>query len=93
MHSAVEVPDGVAVIADSFWQAKSALEAMPIEWDFGEHAGVSTQDLRQRQREALEEEGAVAAQHGDADAAMAEATTRLDAICGCLTWPTPPWSR
>jgi isoquinoline 1-oxidoreductase beta subunit len=80
VHSAVEVPDGVAVIADSFWRAKSALEAMPIEWDFGQHADVSSQDLRQRQREALEEEGAVAAQHGDADAAMAEATTRLDAI-------------
>ena len=30
----VQVDDNaVAVVADTFWQAKTALEALPIEWD------------------------------------------------------------
>jgi isoquinoline 1-oxidoreductase subunit beta len=29
---------GVAVIADHYWQAKTALEALPVEWDLGEGA-------------------------------------------------------
>jgi isoquinoline 1-oxidoreductase subunit beta len=30
------VQHGVAVIADHYWQAKTALEALPVEWDLGE---------------------------------------------------------
>lgn len=29
------VQSGVAVIADHYWQAKQALDALPVEWDFG----------------------------------------------------------
>jgi isoquinoline 1-oxidoreductase beta subunit len=29
---------GVAVIADHYWQAKTALEALPVEWDLGDGA-------------------------------------------------------
>jgi isoquinoline 1-oxidoreductase subunit beta len=37
----VQVEDyGVAVIADSWWRAKTALDAMPIEWDEGPNAKV-----------------------------------------------------
>ena len=35
VRTAVEIPNGIAVVADSFWRAKTALEVMPIEWDFG----------------------------------------------------------
>ncbi len=35
---------GVAVIADHFWQAKTALEALPVEWDLGKGATVATAD-------------------------------------------------
>ena len=80
VHSAVEIPDGIAVVADSFWRAKTALEAMPIEWDFGANANVSSTDLRARQREALTAEAALAHQQGDVERAMAEATTRIEAV-------------
>lgn len=33
-----QVQSGVAVIADHYWQAKMALDALPLEWDFGEGA-------------------------------------------------------
>ncbi len=32
----------VAVVADTWWQAKTALEALPIVWDKGENAKVSS---------------------------------------------------
>ena len=32
----------VAVVADTWWHAKSALDAMPIEWDYGPNADASS---------------------------------------------------
>ncbi len=80
VDSAVEIPDGIAVVADSFWRAKTALEAMPLEWDFGANADVSSADLRARQHEALNADAALAHEQGDVNATMAGATTRIDAV-------------
>ena len=39
----VKVGDSaVAVVADTWWQAKTALDALPIEWDEGDNAKVSS---------------------------------------------------
>src|SRR5712671_2325546 len=38
----VAVPSGVGVIADSFWQAKMARDAVRIDWDEGEMSTFST---------------------------------------------------
>jgi isoquinoline 1-oxidoreductase beta subunit len=35
----------VAVVADTFWRAKSALDALAIEWDPGAHAKASSADF------------------------------------------------
>ena len=35
LKGTTEVQHAVAVIADHFWQAKMALEALPVEWDLG----------------------------------------------------------
>ena len=37
-----DLQDAVAVVADSWWRARSALDQVSIEWDFGTHAHVST---------------------------------------------------
>jgi isoquinoline 1-oxidoreductase beta subunit len=37
---------GVAVVADTWWHAQKALDAMPIEWDYGPHANVNTEGMR-----------------------------------------------
>lgn len=44
MKGVTEVQHAVAVIADHFWQAKMALEAMPVEWDLGSGTQYRTQD-------------------------------------------------
>jgi isoquinoline 1-oxidoreductase beta subunit len=41
----VQVGEAVVVVADTWWQAQSALDSMNIEWDGGEHANYSTADV------------------------------------------------
>jgi isoquinoline 1-oxidoreductase beta subunit len=38
---------GVAIVADTWWHAHKALEAMPIEWDTGQHGNVSSASIHQ----------------------------------------------
>jgi isoquinoline 1-oxidoreductase beta subunit len=70
VRAAVEVPNGIAVVADSFWRAKTALEVMPIEWDFGAHANTNSETFWKTFREALDKQGAVAKEEGEALAAI-----------------------
>ncbi|WP_349018275.1 xanthine dehydrogenase family protein molybdopterin-binding subunit [Azospirillum brasilense] len=43
----------VAVVADSFWRAKTALDALPITWDEGPGAAVSSETIAGMLREGL----------------------------------------
>jgi isoquinoline 1-oxidoreductase beta subunit len=79
VHAAVEVPNGIAVVADSYWRAKTALEVMPVEWDFGPHAKADSEDFWKTFREALDKPGAVAKEEGDALAAIKGATKVVEA--------------
>lgn len=42
---AVRLETGVAVIADSFWRAKKAVEALPVTFDEGENANLSSEQI------------------------------------------------
>ena len=79
VRTAVEVPNGIAVVADSFWRAKTALEVMPIEWDFGAHANANSEAFWKTFREALDKPGAVAKEEGDALAAIKAAAKVVEA--------------
>jgi len=71
----VKVGDNsVAVVADSWWRAKKALEAMPISWDEGENVKVSSASIAQWLKEGLDtDEGFVGNKVGDAKAALSGA--------------------
>jgi isoquinoline 1-oxidoreductase subunit beta len=58
----------VAVVADTWWHAKTALEAMPIVWDEGESAQVSSASIAKWLEEGLDEgqKAFVGNQNGDA---------------------------
>src|SRR5437763_16855318 len=43
----------VAVVADTWWHAKTALEALPITWDEGDNAKVSSATITERLKEGL----------------------------------------
>jgi isoquinoline 1-oxidoreductase beta subunit len=71
----------VAVVADTFWQAKTALDALKMEWDLGENANVSSATIDARLTEGLDAaEAFVGNQQGDARAAIAAAPRRIEAV-------------
>ena len=80
-------PTMVAVIADTWWHAKTALDALPIEWDNGkaadgsDNAKASSADFAKVLRTALDAPDGVAGnQNGDIKAAMASAAKKIEAI-------------
>jgi isoquinoline 1-oxidoreductase beta subunit len=79
VHAAVEVPSGIAVVADSFWRAKTALEVMPVAWDFGAHANANSEAFRKAFLQALDKPGVVAKEEGDALAAIKAAAKVVEA--------------
>ncbi len=72
---------GVAVVADTWWQAKVALDALPIVWDEGPNAKVSSATIAESLKEGLDAPQAfVGNQAGDAKAAIASAAKKIEAI-------------
>ncbi|MGL4637232.1 MAG: molybdopterin cofactor-binding domain-containing protein [Beijerinckiaceae bacterium] len=70
----------VAVVADTWWQAQSALTAMPIVWDEGPHAKVSSADIDRMLKEGLTAEQAYEGnKQGDAKAAISGAVKKVEA--------------
>jgi isoquinoline 1-oxidoreductase beta subunit len=82
VRKVVRVSDSaVAVIADTWWQAKTALDALPIDWNFGEHAKASSEGFAQVLRAALDApEAVVGNSNGDARTAIAGSARRVEAV-------------
>src|SRR6266478_5077727 len=76
----VAVPSGVAVIADSFWQAKMARDALRINWDEGPMSSFNTNQMMQHFREQAKAAGKSVRRDGNADAELAKASKKLEAI-------------
>ena len=78
----VRVDDtAVAVIADNFWNAKTALAALPVVWDEGPNAGVGSAEIAAMLQEGLDAEQAfVGNKAGDAKAALAGAAKLVEAV-------------
>jgi isoquinoline 1-oxidoreductase beta subunit len=73
--------NAVAVIADSWWRAKTALDAMPIVWDEGDNAKVSSESIAAWLKEGLDADTAlVGNKTGDAKAALASAAKKVEAV-------------
>ncbi|WP_395701667.1 molybdopterin cofactor-binding domain-containing protein [Aquabacterium sp.] len=71
----------VAVVADTWWRAKSALDALPIEWDEGPHAKLSSADVAAMLKAGLDApEAIVGNQVGNAKDALASAARRIEAV-------------
>jgi isoquinoline 1-oxidoreductase subunit beta len=71
----------VAVVADTWWRAKSALDALPIVWDEGPNAKASSVTIDAMLKEGLTApEAAVGNAVGDAKAAIAGAAKVVEAV-------------
>ncbi len=73
--------NAVAVVADNWWRAKQALNALPIVWDEVGNGAVTSQSIRANLEEGLTSTKNVFADTniGDADAAIANAFTKVEA--------------
>lgn len=70
----------VAVVADTFWRAKTALDALPIEWDEGDSVDVSSETITASLKEGLTAETPyIGNQGGDAPAVLAGAARVIEA--------------
>jgi isoquinoline 1-oxidoreductase beta subunit len=66
----VQVPSGVAVVAEHFWAAKLGRDALEIDWDLGPGADLDTARMREEFRAMARTPGTKAAGAGDVEAGM-----------------------
>ncbi|MCZ8278377.1 MAG: molybdopterin-dependent oxidoreductase [Acetobacteraceae bacterium] len=73
----------VVVVADTWWRAKTALDAVKITWDEGPQANASSASFAEVIKAGLDApEAAVGNRNGDARAALAGAAKRIEAVYG-----------
>ena len=77
----VEIPDGVAVVANSYWAAVKARRALKIDWDFGAGANLSSDGMIESHRQASSTGKVLPIQpaKGDAMAAISGAAKKMSA--------------
>ena len=71
----VQISNGVAVVAKSFWAAKKGRDALEIQWNPDPGAALSTEDMRRQYAELAKQPGAVARKAADPAALKAAAKT------------------
>jgi isoquinoline 1-oxidoreductase beta subunit len=82
VRAVVKVNDGtVAVVADTWWRAKSALEALPVVWDEGPDAAATSATIAAHLKTGLTSSDAYAERsEGDALKAIEGAATKVEAV-------------
>jgi isoquinoline 1-oxidoreductase beta subunit len=68
-----QIPTGIAVIAEHWWQAKEALNDLVVEWDEGTFAKISSDDLHKEYALMMEKEGISMRKDGDSKKAFEDA--------------------
>ncbi|MEX0960371.1 MAG: xanthine dehydrogenase family protein molybdopterin-binding subunit [Burkholderiales bacterium] len=79
VKNVVQYSRGVAVVADSYWQAKKAVDLLYVEWDKGPNADLDMRKIWNGLEEASKQPGAVFREHGDIDSGMAQASRTIEA--------------
>jgi isoquinoline 1-oxidoreductase beta subunit len=79
--SIVQINDGVAVVADTWWRARKARDALNIVWDDGPAANLSSASMAEGIRKAADESPSleIIKPVGDVDAAMKTAAKTIKA--------------
>jgi len=75
----VQIPSGVAVIANGFWPAKQGRDKLEITWDDGPNAALSTISMREQYAALSKTPGLVARKVGDPTKALAAAAKTITA--------------
>ncbi len=68
----VQIPQGVAVLAEGYWIALKGRDALVVKWDDGPLGSLSSADISKLLHEATKKPGAVARNEGDVSVAVAK---------------------
>ncbi|MBW5411760.1 MULTISPECIES: xanthine dehydrogenase family protein molybdopterin-binding subunit [Pseudomonas] len=79
VRDVVKLDNAVAVIGDHMWAALKGLKALEIQWDLGPNAGIDSAQIERALHAAFDREGAIAAEVGDINKAIAGASSKIEA--------------
>ena len=79
VRAVVQYSRGVAVVADSYWQAKKAKDLLQVRWDGGPNADLDMRKIWSGLEEASKQPGAVFREAGDAEAGLSGAAKTIEA--------------
>lgn len=71
----IEIPQGVAVIADSTWNSFMGKQSLEVEWDFGPNANIDSDSIRNSMTKFLNDEGSEIELRGNPDYNLPEIKT------------------
>ena len=74
-----QISGGIAVVADNTWSAMQGRRVLDVQWDEGPVAAMSTPALTKIFQERMRQPGAEARKEGDAPAALAAASRKIEA--------------
>jgi len=74
----VQIPTGVAVVADNFWAAKKGRDALTVVWSEGKHSGLTDEKILAECKKSFAKSND-AHKSGDAKKALAKASKKLSA--------------
>ena len=82
VRKVVQIDDTtLAIVADTWWQAKTAMDALPIVWDEGPNKDMSSESIAEMLKGGLDaKEAFVQTTVGDAPAALAGAKKTVSAV-------------
>jgi len=79
-RATVPLQDGVVVVAQSYWQARKALERVKVEYELGPLAELDSEKVSQQLRAGFDEPGIMARNDGDVQSALAGAAKRVESV-------------
>jgi len=79
-RATVRLPDAVIVVADKYWQARKALDAIKVEFDPGKLGDVDSAEVSRRLQAGVLEAGTVVRHDGDAPGALSKAMSVIEAL-------------
>jgi isoquinoline 1-oxidoreductase beta subunit len=75
----VQIPNGVAVVANDFWSASQGRDALKVQWDESGAFSLSSDDIVAQYKALADKPGAVARADGNVDKALDDAADRISA--------------
>jgi isoquinoline 1-oxidoreductase beta subunit len=76
----VQIGSGVAVVADTYWNAKKGRDALKVVWDEGALAKTSSESIRAQFASLANRPGVTARKDGDAAGALARGAKKIEAV-------------